>query len=138
MKKITALVIMLFSLAVFPQNSKNKPIAKKVLLHIVEEAPVYHSCENANGNTARIQCMSKKISEFVYEPLYVTESIKIDDLLPLFQKERAHLAIVEDEFGGMAGVVSLEDALEQLVGEIVDETDDVIDTREEARKLAEE
>jgi len=82
--------------------------------------------------------LDKKVSDFVYDPLVVSEDIKIDDLLPLFQKERTHLAIVEDEFGGMAGVVTLEDALEQLVGEIVDETDDVIDTREEARKLAEE
>jgi CBS domain containing-hemolysin-like protein len=81
---------------------------------------------------------NKKISDFVYDALYVSEDIKIDNLLPLFQKERAHLAIVEDEFGGMAGVVTLEDALEQLVGEIVDETDYVIDTREEARKLADE
>ena len=80
----------------------------------------------------------RKVSEFVYEALYVPEDIKIDHLLPLFQKERTHLAIVEDEFGGVAGIVSLEDAVEQLVGEIVDETDHVIDTREEARKLSEE
>jgi len=82
--------------------------------------------------------LDRKVSEFVYDALYVSEDIKIDSLLPLFQKERTHLAIVEDQFGGMAGVVTLEDALEQLVGEIVDETDDVIDTREEARKMSEE
>jgi CBS domain containing-hemolysin-like protein len=77
----------------------------------------------------------RKISDFVQDALFVREEIKLDDLLPLFQKNRAHLAIVQDEFGGTAGVVSLEDVLEQLVGEIVDETDEVVDTRAAARRM---
>jgi len=97
MKKITALVIMLFSLAVFPQNSKNKPIAKKVLLHIVEEAPVYPSCENANGNTARIQCMSKKISEFVN----LNFNIQIASKLGLKGVQRIHVVFQIDENGNV-------------------------------------
>lgn len=109
--------------------------------------PVYEGdLDNTIGMCSRTELLislakgekDKKVSDFVYDALYVSEEMKIDSLLPLFQKERTHLAIVEDEFSGMSGVVSLEDALEQLVGEIVDETDDVIDTREEARKLAED
>ena len=57
-------------------------------------------------------------------PFFVPESKKIDDLLKEFQQRRIHLAIVVDEFGGTSGVISLEDVLEEIVGEISDEFDD--------------
>ena len=56
-------------------------------------------------------------------PFFVPESKKIDDLLKEFQQRRIHLAIVVDEFGGTSGVISLEDVLEEIVGEISDEFD---------------
>lgn len=80
----------------------------------------------------------KTIEDLMRDPIYVDENTLLDELLPLFQKERAHMAIVQDEFGGFLGVVTLEDVLEELVGEIVDETDTIEDTREEAKRLAEE
>jgi len=55
---------------------------------------------------------------------YVPEAKKIDDLLREFQTERLHMAVVVDEFGGSAGIVTLEDILEEIVGEIRDEFDD--------------
>lgn len=58
------------------------------------------------------------------EVIYVPESKKIDDLLRFFQKGRQHLAIVVDEFGGTSGLVTLEDIMEQVIGEIRDESDD--------------
>jgi putative hemolysin len=58
------------------------------------------------------------------EPFYVPESKKIDDLLTEFQEMKMHLAIVVDEFGGTSGVVTLEDIIEEIVGEISDEFDD--------------
>ncbi|HCY42832.1 MAG TPA: hemolysin [Prolixibacteraceae bacterium] len=57
-------------------------------------------------------------------PFYVPETKKIDDLLEEFQKNKVHMAIVVDEYGGTSGIVTLEDILEEIVGEITDEFDE--------------
>ena len=57
-------------------------------------------------------------------PFFVPETKKIDDLLREFQENKMHIAIVVDEFGGTSGLVTLEDILEEIVGEINDEFDD--------------
>lgn len=57
------------------------------------------------------------------KPYYVPENKKINDLLQDFQNRRVHLAIVVDEYGSMQGIISLEDILEEIVGEISDESD---------------
>jgi putative hemolysin len=57
-------------------------------------------------------------------PLFVPESMSVDDLLHEMQRRRVHVAIVLDEYGGTAGLVSLEDLLEEIVGEIQDEYDE--------------
>ncbi len=57
-------------------------------------------------------------------PFYVPETKKIDDLLEDFQKNKVHMAIVVDEYGGTSGIVTLEDVLEEIVGEITDEFDE--------------
>lgn len=65
----------------------------------------------------------KSVKEILRKPIYVTENAKIQALLNLFLARKTHLAIVVDEYGGTSGLVSLEDILEELVGEIVDEYD---------------
>ena len=62
-------------------------------------------------------------TDFLQEVLHVRNDFVADDLLPLFQQKEQHLAIVEDADGHMVGVVTLEDVLEELVGEITDEKD---------------
>lgn len=62
--------------------------------------------------------------ELMREPYFVPESRMIDDLLEDFRSRRVHLAIVIDEFGGTQGIVSLEDVLEEIVGDIDDEYDE--------------
>jgi len=65
------------------------------------------------------------IAELMREPLFVPESMGVLDLLARMRAERKHLAIVVDEFGGTEGLVTIEDAVEVIVGEIEDEHDEV-------------
>ncbi len=62
--------------------------------------------------------------ELVREPFFVPENKKLDNLLKEFQGMKSHLAIVVDEYGGTSGLVSLEDVIEEIVGDISDEFDD--------------
>lgn len=65
------------------------------------------------------------VMNWVRQPIYVSENARSDNLLRLFQKHQMHMAIVIDEFGNTAGVVTMEDLLEEIVGDIVDEHDDL-------------
>ena len=64
-----------------------------------------------------------KLRDLLHPVFFVPESKRIDDLLREFQRNKVHMAIVVDEYGGVSGLVTMEDALEELVGEIVDEFD---------------
>lgn len=65
-----------------------------------------------------------KWTSLLRQPYFVPENKKLDDLLKEFQEKKIHLAIVVDEYGGTSGIVSLEDIIEQIVGDISDEFDD--------------
>ena len=64
-----------------------------------------------------------KWQTLIRQPYFVPETMKLDDLLQEFQKNKIHIAVVVDEFGGTSGMVTMEDVLEEVVGEISDEYD---------------
>ena len=79
--------------------------------------------------TALLKNEKIDLYKLVSSPLFVSKTMKVDDLIRKMQLEKKHLAIVSDEYGGTSGIVTMEDALEELVGEIYDEHDEsVLDT----------
>jgi putative hemolysin len=65
-----------------------------------------------------------KWQKLLKPPIYVPENKKLDDLLKEFQQKKIHLAIVVDEYGGTSGLITLEDIMEEIVGDISDEFDE--------------
>ncbi|PHQ57172.1 MAG: magnesium/cobalt efflux protein [Lutibacter sp.] len=65
-----------------------------------------------------------KWQKLIRDPYFVPENKKLDDLLKEFQEKKNHLAIVVDEYGGTSGIITLEDVIEEIVGDISDEYDD--------------
>ena len=97
--------------------------------------PVYRdSIDNVIGiismNHFLKSCLDNKpvnIEELLMQPYFVYKTMKLPDVLEMLKDSQQHLAIVTDEYGGTLGVVTLEDVLEEIVGEIWDETDVIED-----------
>ena len=71
----------------------------------------------------------QRVGELVREPFFVPENKDLGELLQEFRKTKVHMAIVVDEYGGTAGVITIEDILEEIVGDIADEYDPEEDIR---------
>jgi len=108
---------------------------KNVLSEIVKKGysrnPVYH--ENidtiigvlyAKDLLPHLSKTDFKWQTLLRKPIFVPENKKLDDLLKEFQDKKIHLAVVVDEYGGTSGIVTLEDIIEEIVGDITDEFDD--------------
>jgi CBS domain containing-hemolysin-like protein len=80
--------------------------------------------------TKLIKEQNVNIRRMIRQPLFIPSSTKVDALIELLQTSNMHLAVVVDEYGGVDGIVTMEDALEELVGEIYDEHDDIFETIE--------
>lgn len=118
----------------FATTTTLKEITKKLIHHTHSRFPVYeNSIDNIIG-FVHVKDIYKKLLtknediqlsqlEIIRDIIHVPEVKKIDKVLQEMKKKRIHLAVVNDEFGGTAGVVTLEDIIESLVGEIEDEFD---------------
>ena len=73
----------------------------------------------------------KSVRDLMTKPLFIQKGEKINDLLKILQKNKSHIAVVIDEYGGTLGIVTMEDILEELVGEIWDEHDEVVENFKE-------
>jgi len=94
------------------------PVYEKQKDNIVGIIHVKDVMKNIQGKNKNLP-----ITKIMYKPYFVPEVKKISDLLRQFQKRKEHMAIVVDEHGSITGLVTLEDVLEEIVGEIMDETD---------------
>lgn len=109
------------------------------ILQVIEDAPfsripVYEeSIDNIIGILylnhffkARIDEEKPDIRALLMPPCYVYKTMRLPDVLSHMRRKKMHLAVVTDDYGGTAGVISMEDVLEQIVGDIWDETDEVV------------
>ncbi len=117
-----------------PIDSKKEDIARVFTDTGFSRLPVYkESIDNIVGVVHQKdfydgpKITSKSLPEIMKPPVFVTPTMKISDILKKLQSEKAHIAVVTDEFGGTLGIVTMEDILEELVGEIWDEHDEVIE-----------
>ncbi len=105
-------------LGIIKENGYSRyPVYEKSIDHVI--GIIYTKDLIVEG----IELEHLKLSQLIREPVFVPDSMPLQRLLKEFQKGKNHLAIVLDEYGGTAGVITLEDVLEELVGEIQDEYD---------------
>lgn len=116
----------------FDYNTPYKKLTEEILASRYSRIPIYkESIDKITGilSVKDLLSYADKEDDFkwqvlIREPFFVPENKKNDDLLKEFQHRKIHMAIVVDEFGGTSGIVTLEDVIEEIVGEINDEFDD--------------
>ena len=107
-------------------------ILTQIREHGYSRMPVYDETLDSVKGVLNVKSLLPHLNEgpdfdwqkLIYPPYFVPENKAIDDLLNEFQQKRLHMAIVADEFGGTSGIVTLEDLLEDVFGELKDEFDD--------------
>lgn len=113
-------------------RSSYQDVLKCIVENNYSRIPVYQDNDDNIRGVLYIKDLLPHLSKadgfrwqsLIRPPYFVPETKKIDDLLHEFQENKVHIAIVVDEFGGTSGLVTLEDILEEIVGEINDEYDD--------------
>ena len=96
------------------------PVYERTVDHVVGILYVKHLLkELAEGRQASLK-------DLMLEPVFIPKSMKLHAIMDEFRSRRTHMAVVADEYGGITGIVTMEDVLEQLVGDIWDENDDIV------------
>ncbi len=124
---VREVMVPLVEVAMLPDSASPQDAITLIQERGFSRLPIYRQREtNIVGIVAAMDLLSRgaeaaTLDELKRPPYYVPETKRIDDLLREMQRSRAHMAVVVDEYGGSTGVVTLEDILEQIVGEIHDE-----------------
>jgi putative hemolysin len=133
--KVGALMVPLSEVTAMPEDAPIKEAALEVADKQHSRMPIYrsriddivgivHVFDILQAATGKVLVGGNgTLADLGHPPLYVPETMKASDLLVQLQTERTHLAIVVDEYGGAVGIVTIEDLLEIIVGEIEDEHD---------------
>jgi len=120
------------------KTATTEEIAEKFLTTGLSRLPMYeesldrivgilHMRDFFSYTTGREGYQGIPLNSIITPPVYVAPQTNISDLFKLLQKEKGHMAIVSDEYGGTEGIVTMEDILEELVGEIWDESDKIVE-----------
>jgi CBS domain containing-hemolysin-like protein len=117
-----------------PETSTFEEIAKAFREHGYSRLPVYRgSLDDIAGVihskdlvTYTQRPKSFKITSVIHKPNYVVDTAKLEDVLRQMQKEKVHFGFVVDEHGGVEGIITIEDLLEEIVGDISDEHDEEV------------
>ena len=96
------------------------PVYERTIDHVVGILYVKHLLKELVDNK------DVQLTDLLLEPVYIPKTMKLHDIMDEFRTHQSHMVIVADEYGGIMGVVTMEDVLEQLVGEIWDENDDIV------------
>ncbi len=115
-----------------PVDISFKELCEQIREHGYSRIPVYEESFDQVKGILYVKDLLKNLdqdddfdwSELPRPATFVTENKKLDDLLREFQEDKNHMAVVVDEYGGSSGVITLEDIIEEIVGEINDEFDD--------------
>ena len=109
------------------ENASPDEIRDKFLIKGFSRLPVYReNIDNIVGILHMRDFFANRQGNLV-APVFVAASTNISDLFAMLKKQKTHMAIVSDEYGGTEGIVTMEDILEELVGEIWDESDQVVE-----------
>ncbi len=96
------------------------PVYERTIDHVVGILYVKHLLKELVDNR------NVQLVDLLLEPVYIPKTMKLHDIMDEFRNHQSHMVIVADEYGGIMGIVTMEDVLEQLVGEIWDENDDIV------------
>ena len=101
------------------------PVYERTVDHVVGILYVKHLLKEL------VERQDVKLEDILLEPVFIPKSMHLHAIMNEFRKSQTHMAVVADEYGGITGIVTMEDVLEQLVGEIWDENDDIVNDWQE-------
>ena len=96
------------------------PVYERTIDHVVGILYVKHLLKEL------VEKREVQLQDLMLEPVFIPKSMKLNAIMDEFRRSQTHMAVVADEYGGISGIVTMEDVLEQLVGEIWDENDDIV------------